>query len=338
MRRTAGDSYSSTVGNRTSSTPSVWSRGVIAAIAVVVVLLPIIGLKVFGNDPEAVQPTGTVTLTSGNRLIFLTGQHLASMPLTGNAAPTIADVECARVDATSGRGLCLRKSSAVAWAATLLDRTLAPQGAYPVDGTPSLARLSPSGRMAAWTSFVTGSSYSHGRFSTQTTVLDTKGGALFYPVDFAATVEGKPVKSKASERQVWGVTFADDNRFYATLLADGERYLVAGDLGRRTLRAIARNVALPSLSPDGTRIAFLHAIDGDPHNGWRLSVLRLGGRRVVATADGRNVEDQAIWLNDRTLGYTVRSDDGSPSIWTVPADGTGRPSLLRDNAESPAVL
>ena len=316
----------------------MWSRGVIAAIAVVVVLLPIIGLRLIGNDPEEVATTGTVTLTSGHRLLFLTTQHIASMPLDGNGMATVAELECSRVYAASGTGICLRKASAVAWSATLLDRNLGPQGAYPVDGTPSLARLSPSGRMAAWTSFVTGSSYARGQATTQTTVLDAKGGSVIYPVDFAATVEGKPVKGKSSERQVWGVTFADDNRFYATLLVDGERWLVAGDLGQRTLRAISRNVALPSLSPDGTRLAFLRAIKGDPANGWRLCVLRLDSRKVIPMADSRNIEDQAIWLDDRTVGYTVRSEDGSPSIWTTPADGSGRPSLLRDNAESPAVL
>jgi hypothetical protein len=326
------------VGNTTSSAPSVWSRGVIAAIAVVVVLLPIIGLKLVGSDPEDIGTPGTVTLTSGNRLLFLTTQHVASMPLGGSPEATVADLECGRVYAASGVGLCLRKASAVAWSATLLDRELAPQGAYPVDGTPSLARLSPSGRMAAWTSFVSGTSYARTEAATQTTVLDTKGGAVIYPVEFAATVEGKPVKAEVSERQVWGVTFVDDNRFYATLFVGGERWLVAGNLGQRTLQAIAKNVTLPSLSPDGTRIAFLRAIEGDPRNGWRLSVLRLDNHRVIAMADSRNVEDQAIWIGERTLGYTVRSSDGSPSIWTVPADGTGRPSLLRDNAESPAVL
>jgi hypothetical protein len=325
------------VGNKTSTTPSVWSRGVIAALAVVVVLLPIIGLKLIGDDPEEVATTGTVTLTSGHRLLFLTTQHVATMPLGGNGMATVAELECERVYAAAGTGLCLRKASAVAWSATLLDRNLGPQGAYPVDGTPSLARLSPSGRMAAWTSFVTGTSYA-GKPATQTTVLDTKGGVVSYPVEFTATIEGKPVKAAPSERQVWGVTFADDNRFYATLLVDGERWLVAGDIGQRTLKAIARNVALPSLSPDGTRIAFLRATKGDPGKGWRLCVLRLDNRRVIAMADARNIEDQAIWLDDRTLGYTVYSDDGSPSIWTVPAGGSGRPSLLRDNAESPAVL
>jgi hypothetical protein len=326
------------VGTNTSTTPSVWTRGVIAVVAVFVVLIPIIGLKLLRTDSGAVQPTGTVTLTSGHRLLFLTANHVASMPLDGASYPTIADLECNRFYAAAGTGICLHKSTAVAWVATLLDRTLAPNGAYPVAGTPSLARISPSGRMAAWTSFVSGSSYARSNVRTQTTVLDSRGGALFNPAEFAATVGGKPVKTKASDRQVWGVTFADDNRFYATLVVDGERWLVAGDIGQQTLRSIARNVTIPSLSPDGTRVAFLQAVDGDPHKGWRLAVMHLASRRVIRTADSRTFEDQAIWVDRRTLGYTIRSSDGSPSIWTVAADGTGRPSLLRDSAESPAVL
>jgi hypothetical protein len=84
------------------------------------------------------------------------------------------------------------------------------------------------------------------------------------------------------DHNVWGVTFAaDDNRFYATLSTDGERYLVEGDFAARTLRTLALNVECPSLSADGTRIAFKQGIDNDPRKGWRLSVLRLAGLSVT---------------------------------------------------------
>ena len=55
----------------------------------------------------------------------------------------------------------------------------------------------------------------------------------------------------------------------------GHRYLVAGDFAAHTVRTLRENVECPSLSPDGTRVAFKSAVDGDPAKGWRLSVLDL---------------------------------------------------------------
>ncbi|WP_262286728.1 hypothetical protein [Micromonospora sp. MA102] len=118
----------------------------------------------------------------------------------------------------------------------------------------------------------------------------------------------------------------------------GKRYLVRGDLAARTVTTLAENVECPSLSPDGRRIAFKRAIDADPARGWRLSVLDLATLRVRATTEPASVDDQAAWLDDATLAYTLRGDDGRPDVWAVPADGTGRPRLLVPGAESPSPL
>jgi len=104
------------------------------------------------------------------------------------------------------------------------------------------------------------------------------------------------------------------------------------------VRTLAENVECPSISPDGTRIAFKRAIDGDPLRGWQLSVLNLATMAVTSTAEHRSIDDQAAWLDDHTLAYTVRDSSGAPSVWAVPAAGTGNPRLLVPDAESPAVL
>ncbi|WP_154402712.1 hypothetical protein [Nocardioides speluncae] len=44
------------------------------------------------------------------------------------------------------------------------------------------------------------------------------------------------------------------------------------------------------------------------------------------------------WLSDTEVAYTVRDSSGSPAVWSVPADGTGAPELIRADAESPARL
>ena len=56
-------------------------------------------------------------------------------------------------------------------------------------------------------------------------------------------------------------------------------------------------------------------------------------------AESRSVDDQVEWLDDATLMYGLPDPD-SPAVsdtWTVPADGTGSPSLLTAGAWS-AVL
>jgi hypothetical protein len=134
------------------------------------------------------------------------------------------------------------------------------------------------------------------------------------------------------------VTFADDNRFYATLSTGGHRYLVRGDWAARTVETLADGVECPSLSPDGTSLAFKRALDGEPAKGWRLSVMDLATLRVTATAETESVDDQAAWLDADTLAYTRRASDGTPSIWVVPADGSGTPRVLVPGAESPSPL
>ena len=114
--------------------------------------------------------------------------------------------------------------------------------------------------------------------------------------------------------------------------------LMKGDLAARTLRTVADNVECPSLSPDGTRIAFKHAIDGDPTRGWRLSVLDLASLAVTPLAETASVDDQPAWLSGDTVGYTLRQADGRPDVWSVPATGGGTPRLLVPGAESPAAL
>lgn len=104
------------------------------------------------------------------------------------------------------------------------------------------------------------------------------------------------------------------------------------------MRTIHEWVECPSLSPDGTRIAFKEAVTGNPQKGWRLSVLDLATMRVTPTAETRSVDDQAAWLDNSTLGYALRRNDGTPDLWTVRADGSGVPTLQLTNASSPAAL
>ena len=84
----------------------------------------------------------------------------------------------------------------------------------------------------------------------------------------------------------------------------GKTYLVEGDLEDRTLTTVADGVECPSLSPDGTRIAFKQAgtVDGPDRAGRRPSSTSRPASAPCSPAS-RNVDDQIEWLDDDTILY-----------------------------------
>ncbi|PWR05514.1 hypothetical protein DKT68_26345 [Micromonospora acroterricola] len=316
--------------------------GVAAASAV------LLGAVAAGYAATAAQPDRTpppaagdqaVTLTPGPRLLTITDRHVSSVATADPTGPrTVSGVECLRVYAAAGTGVCLKQETPWSYQVVVLDAALRPTRSLPVPGLPNRARVSSSGRMVSWTTFVGGDSYTTSGFSTRTGILDTGTGATVTSLEeFAVTRDGRSYRNP--DVNFWGVTFtADDNRFYATMSTAGKRYLVRGDVAARRVETLKENVECPSLSPDGTRVAFKEAVDADPAKGWRLSVLDLATMRVTATAETASVDDQAAWLDAGTLAYTLRQDDGRPDVWGVPADGSGSPKLLVPGAESPSPL
>ncbi|MFJ1704822.1 TolB-like translocation protein [Kitasatospora sp. NPDC088346] len=283
----------------------------------------------------------------GARLVFRSmtwgdrRDQLASVPLARpDTTRTVSAPACLRFHAAAGTGICLQAVHGLVedtYRAVVLDADLHEVRHYDVAGIPTRDRVSPSGHLVAWTVFLSGDSYAGTAFSTRTSVLDTRTWTLQENLeDFAVTLDGRPYR--ASDVNIWGVTFADDEHFYATLATRGQTYLVAGDVGRRTLTTLHGNVECPSLSPDGTRVAYKKRVaglsDDDP---WRLYVLDLRTMAETATAEQRGIDDQALWIDDRTLAYAMPGDSGS-DLWTVPADGSGGAALLAAAALSPAVV
>ncbi|MGW4527109.1 hypothetical protein [Amycolatopsis sp. NPDC004378] len=292
-----------------------------------------------------VAATGAVSLSPGPRLLFRSTAdadrgHVTSVSAADPGGPrTVSPLSCVRVYAAGGTGICLRQDGDLTtYQLVVLDAQLASKREIPLVGLPNRARVSASGRMLAWTVFVTGDSYNGGMFSTRAGILDTVTGDLAGTLeDYAVTVDGRPYQ--AADLNFWGVTFTrDDRHFYATMSTAGHRYLVAGDFAAHTIRTLRENVECPSLAPDETRVAFKSAVDGDPGKGWRLSVVDLTTSRVTPLAETRSVDDQPAWLDDHTVGYGVPRGPGHSDVWSVPADGSGAPRLLIPEAESPAAL
>lgn len=268
--------------------------------------------------------------------------EVAVAPLSNPGGPrAFTGASCERVYATAADAICLSadRGMVTTYQAQLMDPSWAPARELPLTGLPSRARLSRDGSLVATTTFVYGDSYANpGQFSTRTIVTRTDGEVVGDIEKFELVVDGRTIT--AVDKNLWGVTFADDDRFYVTASSGGKTWLSEGSLSTKTVTALREDVECPSLSPDGTRIAFKK--HGDlPAGRWRLAVYDLRTGEETVLAETRSVDDQAEWLDNDTVLYGLARDDAgsaSSDIWAVPADGSGRPSVLVSDAWSPAVV
>ena len=270
-------------------------------------------------------------------------RRIALAPLDGiDDKRVLTDLQCQRAYFAAGRGLCLGKTQM--GGAFIFDDSFKPGATLPITGVPSRARVSSDGKYGAMTVFVTGHSYSDGSFSTLTALVDMAGGKLLGDLE-QFEVQRDGVKFSAPDFNFWGVTFGQDsNRFYATLGTGGHYYLVEGDVAARTLRVLRDGVECPSLSPDGTRIAFKkrEGAGGTGPIQWRLYVLDLSTMTETPLAETRSVDDQVEWWDNQNLVYFL-PDEGPPStirpdLWVLPVDGSGPAHRVGTAAFSPAVL
>jgi Tol biopolymer transport system component len=172
--------------------------------------------------------------------------------------------------------------------------------------------------------------------STSTVLIDTATGASLGNLEeFEVWKDGQLYQ--APEFNFWGVTFAQNsNQFYATLRNGNTTYLVQGDVTARTLTVLRENVECPSLSPDGTRLAFKKRAG----NQWQLTVLDLATMEEVSLAEKEGIDDQVEWLDNNSILYQ-KADYDPPkwvSVFVVPADGSGKPKIFMPNATSPVVV
>jgi WD40-like Beta Propeller Repeat len=271
--------------------------------------------------------------------------RVAIVPLAKpGAQPALTGMSCDRVYVAGGRGLCLFANRGVitTYKGVIFDAaTFRTQHTFSMPGNPSRARVSPDGRLVAYTVFVVGDGYGSPGFSTRTFIRDAASGRELAQLEHFTTYRDGHV-IHAADFNFWGVTFAsDDNRFYATLGTAGRTFLVQGDLARRRVKVLTDGVECPSLSPDGKRIAFKQREGGGigPVH-WRPAVLDLATLRSQPLPETHNVDDQIEWYDNEHVSYGLPQSQSSPvtDLWKLTADGSGRPERVISGAWSPAVV
>ena len=331
---------------------------VLAFVAVTLVVVSVVGVYVVlqGREvrtqrtaPPAAEQTSVADVGAAPRIVFRhTGLDdaygtVAMVPLDDpGGARAFTDVVCDRVAARAEGASCLVTDRGVVttYEVQEYDPDWEEVSSEDLPGIPSRTRLSPDGSLVATTTFVSGHSYMSTGFSTATEVHAFGGGTQWGNLEkFTLVIDGRTVRPV--DRNVWGVTFVDDDTFYATVATGDRTWLVRGSLSDRSLTSVSPDAECPALLPDGTRVAF--KVDVDPGRAivWQLAVQDLStGERTVLENGPRGVDDQVEWLDDDTLVYGMpRTDEpGVTDVWSVDAAAQAEPELLIEQAWSPTVV
>ena len=313
-------------------------RRVAGVVAAALVLVAMAAYLTFVAARSSSPPLGE-SVRPGNMLFvdMSDGQNkVEQAPPTDPRARTTTGLRCQRVYSAAGTTVCLRLAGAgPTFEAAILDSSGEVIRTMALPGIPSRARVSPSGQVVTWTSFVTGDSYAvPGGFSTRTGFVNLSTGVEVESIEhFAVTVRDQQVT--AADRNFWGLTVADDDRtFYATLATGGRTWLVTGDLDTGIARDVRSDAECPSLSPDGSHVAYKKRIGR--LGPWDLAVLDLRSGTEVRIPDTAGIDDQAAWLDNDTLAYGRPGASGQvSSVFSVPSNGSQAPTLLVADASSP---
>ena len=254
----------------------------------------------------------------------------------------VTDLPCTRIYMAAGNGICLSDRGDILnpYKVVFFGPDFKERASSALPGVPSRARVSADGKYGASTVFVTGDSYAPGSFSTRTSIWEMAAGAHLVDLEqFSVWMNGKQIHNV--DHNFWGVTFdpADSNHFFATLGTQGHTYLVSADLAAKKATVLRDGVECPSLSPDGTRIAFKQrtSAGGPDLPTWQPAVLDVATLRDYPLPEARTIDDQIEWLDNSTVAYAVDTGIGAPSIYATAADGSGAPRLLVADADSPSV-
>lgn len=325
-------------------TPSA-VRAVVAALLLVGVAASVAALpgrrnlvRADGRSSSRVHPAPTPFLIFRALAPPEAHGHVAILPLAAaNAAPKVSSLECTRLHYAGGRGVCLVQElfgTVIRYSGYVFDRHLTRGVRVELPGVPTRVRVAPDGRRAAITTYAEEETPAHERLATDSIVVDLASGRViadlrhFTIVDEQDALLARPV-------DVGSVAFSiDGDRFYAGLTTGTARYVGAGTLAGRRIKAVRAGMLSEGLSPDGARLVVKQLGE---RGFWQLAVLDLQTGALHGLAQGsRSVDDQVDWLDPEHVLYHD-NDGGRTSLWALPTDGVTGPTLLVPDAYSGSV-
>jgi hypothetical protein len=270
-------------------------------------------------------------------------KKVAFVPLDDLNGPRyLSSISCDRMYFQGGKGLCVnveQEGLSAKQVAYLFDRNFVLEHRTQLTGPPSRIRISSDGQLGAITVFESGHSYAEAGFSTRTTLIDmTSGRTLGNLEEFRVERDG--VEFKAVDFNFWGVTFIPGaRRFYATVATRGKHYLIEGDVDNRSAHVMRDGVECPSLSPDGTKLAFKKRMTASGFRvGWQVAIMDLmTSRETVLDAERRSVDDQVEWLDNDHVLYFYPSEAGN-NVWALNISNREPPRVFLKDMYSPAVV
>ncbi|MFT7474914.1 MAG: hypothetical protein ACI81L_001846 [Verrucomicrobiales bacterium] len=252
----------------------------------------------------------------------------------------VTELECDRLDINEAGGICLSATAGFGGGGRglLLDAGFNAQLKFGVN-QPSRAAVSPDGGVVAWTGFTLGHSYLvPGEFATTTQLIsvDRGVGANLETIFATFDIDGGPLN--AEDRNYWGVTFLDSDRFYATVGYENTTSIVAGTISNSRLDIVYENASCPEVSPDGRTIVAKEFRDGV----FQLVAIDVvsGARRDLG--ETRSVDDQVEWADDDNILYALpnveEGTDAQPvfDVWALNVAPGSVPQLVIPFADSPA--
>jgi hypothetical protein len=310
-------------------------RVLVGVVAIVVLVLGGGGYVAWTAANQAGETANVAPPVSGDLMfVDLTGRVSTVKRAQPDGRRTVSSEKCQRFYRAVNTSVCLRLAGpGPSYEAAIFTQDTVIK-TVPLPGIPSRARVSASGNVVSWTSFVTGDSYTvPGGFSTRSGVFDVRTGVATDSIEhFTATVNGRV--TTAADINYWGITVAaDDNTFYATLASSNRTYLVRGDLTTKSLQEVRQTAECPSISPDGTKIAYKKR--PNPTQPWDLVVFDLQSKTERVLPGTTGIDDQAVWLDNDTLAYGAAVNDQKSAIFFVPADGSAPARQVIRDAASP---
>ncbi|MBU4215386.1 MAG: hypothetical protein KJ792_12105 [Actinobacteria bacterium] len=270
---------------------------------------------------------------------------VAAVPLADPTGPrAFTTVACDTLARAGEATVCLRTVRGVAttYEAATLDAGWATVQTWPLSGIPSSTRSSPDGTMIATTAYIANHCSTQIAPPTETRIRGSDGTDLGNLESWTLLVDGAPFA--AVDRNLWDVSFVDDDTFYVTVGSQsaGTTWLATGTVSTRTITSVRAGGQNPAVSPDGSKVAYTTPSQDQAGRTVQVyAVLDVGSGTQTLYPATEGGHGQVEWLDGTTFLYAAPRTDqpATTDVWALDTSAPDpRPQVLIAGAWSPTVV